>query len=130
VGASERAPERGPDASIPEGKAPPPAAPRDARTHRDQQREERRERKRREQLQERHRKVEDAVAVTERRLRAIGEEIGRAGEQSAVERVHDLVNEYQRVERKLADLWAEWEELGTALEGAGAQDQAGAADSG
>ena len=99
------------------------SAPADGETERERSRErsreERRQRKRREQLARRHQELEETIGSQEERLRLLGEEIGRAGEESAVERVHDLVNEYQSLEAELKDQWAEWEAVGEELEESG-----------
>ena len=88
----------------------------DAGTQRERSREERRQRKHREQLSRRHDELEESIAAREEQLRLLGEDIGRAGEESAVDRVQELVKEYQALEGRLVEAWAEWEAVAQELE--------------
>jgi len=106
--------------------ASPPDAPdeedgtgsrrRTRQEEREEQRERRRQRKRVEQAHQRHQEVEEHIGTLETRLQTLSEEIGKAGEDKDVDRVHDLVKVYQELEEKLKDLWTEWEQLGLELE--------------
>ncbi len=84
-----------------------------ARATRSQQweatREARRARKTRERLEAERRALEERIQTLEDRLAALGEDIGRAGEAGDIARVQRLSEEYQAVERRLAELWQEWE---------------------
>lgn len=91
----------------------------DAVTQRERSREGRRQRKRREQLAQSHQELEAAIASQEERLRLLGEDIGRAGEERAMDRVNELVQEYQALEAALKDQWIQWEAVGEELEGDG-----------
>jgi len=108
--------------------APPPASAdededavgrrRTRQEEREEQREKRRQRKAVEQAQQRHQEVEETIGELETRMQSLSEDIGRAGEDKDVERVHRLVQAYQELEKKLKALWTEWEELGLELESA------------
>ena len=83
---------------------------------REVQREVRRERKQLEKMAERQREVEEQIGCLEGGMGTLSERISVAGERQEVEQVHELGEEYRRLEEILAGLWREWEELGEGLD--------------
>ena len=71
----------------------------------------RRERKQREKALARQAHLEESIHRLEERLVVLGEALGEAGEAQDMERLHRLGEEYQAVERRLAQLWQEWEQM-------------------
>ncbi len=76
----------------------------------------RRERKRRQQLLARHAELEETIHRLEERLAALGEALGQAGEAQDLEQLQRLGEEYQAVERRLEQVWTEWEMLAEQVE--------------
>ncbi len=77
----------------------------------ERRRAERRSRKKRERLQARQQEIEATIHRLEERLAHLSDAITRAGAAQDVTEVAKLGEEYQAVERRLRDLWEEWEIL-------------------
>jgi len=67
-------------------------------------------------LQRRHQQLEDEIDGVESRLAEINDEISAASEVGDMELVEKLSLEYPTVQKRLEELWAEWEQVGAELE--------------
>ncbi|MDP7289736.1 MAG: ATP-binding cassette domain-containing protein, partial [Phycisphaerae bacterium] len=67
-------------------------------------------------LQRRHEQLEGEIDTVESRLAEINEEISAASEGGDMELVEKLSLEYPVVQKRLDELWAEWEQVGSELE--------------
>ncbi|HCV25163.1 MAG: ABC transporter [Gemmatimonadetes bacterium] len=83
---------------------------------REEQREARRLRKQREKALARQEEVEQQIAQLENDKDGIGEQIGKAGERQDLDAVAELSQKLQQMERQIAALYSEWENLATGLE--------------
>ncbi|MBT7455914.1 MAG: hypothetical protein HN796_18610, partial [Gemmatimonadetes bacterium] len=62
--------------------------------------------------------VEEEISQRETQAETLGENIGLAGERQDLEAVADLSQQLQQIQQQIADLYVEWEQLGTSLEAA------------
>jgi ATP-binding cassette, subfamily F, member 3 len=67
-------------------------------------------------LQRRHEQLEGEIDTVESRLAEINDEISAASEAGDMEAVEKLSVEYPTVQKRLDELWAEWEQVGMELE--------------
>ncbi len=93
------------------------AETRDRRDRREANRRARRADKQRQRLHRRAEQVEEAIAALEDRLAELMDASGAAGEAGDLDRVRELGEQYARDDAELKALWAEYEQLGEALEG-------------
>ena len=67
-------------------------------------------------LQRRHQQIEQDIAQLETDLEQLAEDISLAGTDGDMERIETLGQEYQAGDKKLKQLWKEWEQVGGKLE--------------
>lgn len=72
-------------------------------------------------LQRRLAELEESIHQHEHRLKAINEEMNQASAGGDVEQVTKLSQEYSFTDDKIQSLFGEWEQIGLALEGQGAE---------
>ncbi len=78
--------------------------------------EARRRSRRRERLERRLGEIEDAIEELEKRLEALTDAAGEAGEAGDLERVREVGEQHEQAGAELRELWREYERLGEEIE--------------
>jgi ATP-binding cassette, subfamily F, member 3 len=68
------------------------------------------------QIKRRHQKLEDEIEAVETELLTLGNAISDAAERGQLDTLRKLSDTHRRLDQRLHDLWAEWEQLGETID--------------